>query len=105
MTAAAISTNPVRLTQKGRLALTVVATLLMILGIFTLTTAGAEASNEKVSAEVIQIIVSPGDTLWSIAKAVNPSQDPRETIYEIKTMNALNSSQVFPGQVLTIPAD
>ncbi|MGA1592619.1 MAG: LysM peptidoglycan-binding domain-containing protein, partial [Candidatus Nanopelagicales bacterium] len=103
-TAAALS-QPIRLTRKGRLAITSLAGLVLLAGLFTLATSGAEASNTSSSASVIEVVVSPGDTLWSIAKAVKPNQDPRETIYDIKAMNLISGSQVFPGQIIKVPAN
>ena len=103
-TAVALSQR-IRLTRKGRLAITSLAGLVLLAGLFTLATSGAEASNTSSSASVIEVVVSPGDTLWSIAKAVKPNQDPRETIYDIKAMNLISGSQVFPGQIIKVPAN
>jgi nucleoid-associated protein YgaU len=105
MTTAALSPNGLRLTRKGRLAITFSAALLVLAGVFALAPSGAEASNTSNSAGVIEVIVSPGDSLWSIAKAAKPDQDPRETIYEIKAMNLIQGSQVFPGQIIQISAN
>lgn len=104
MTTAAMSPTGLTLTRKGRLAITFSAAILALTGVFALTTSTAEASNTLNSAGVIEIIVSPGDSLWSIAKAVKPNQDPRQTIYEIKAMNLIQGSRVFPGQIIQVPA-
>lgn len=104
MTAAAIQSRPIRLTRKGRLAVTMTTGLLLIASFF-IASGGAEASNTPSSASVIEVVVSPGDTLWSIAKAVRPNQDPRETIYDIKAINLISGSQVFPGQKIQVPAN
>jgi hypothetical protein len=47
-------------------------------------------------------VVSPGDTLWSIASASAPDRDPRETVAEIGAANGVGPGLV-PGQVLVIP--
>lgn len=104
MTAAVIQSRPARLTRKGRLAITLSASFFVVAS-FIIATSGAEASNTPNSASVIEVVVSPGDTLWSIAKAVKPNQDPRETIYDIKAMNLISGSQVFPGQIIKVPAN
>lgn len=103
-TAAALG-QPMRLTRKGRLVLTSLAGLVLLAGLFVLASSGAEASNTTSSASVMEVVVSPGDTLWSIAKAVRPNQDPRETIYHIKAMNLISGSQVFPGQIIKVPVN
>ena len=51
------------------------------------------------------ITVESGDTLWSIAQNyVGSKTDIREFIYEIKTLNDLDSSDIQIGQELLIPA-
>lgn len=50
-----------------------------------------------------EIIVNPGDTLWGIAKATAPDQDPRKIIWDIRQINELEQAIVYPGQILVIP--
>jgi LysM repeat protein len=40
--------------------------------------------------------VKAGDTLWSIAKSFNT------TVYELMNLNDLNSSLIYPNQILRI---
>jgi hypothetical protein len=49
-------------------------------------------------------VVSPGETLWTIASRVNPEADPRAVIEEIKNLNVLDGSSLYAGQVLRIPS-
>ena len=49
-----------------------------------------------------EIVVQPGDTLWSIAKAQVPSEDPRDVVGVMRDLNQLDSADIFPGQVLTV---
>ena len=51
--------------------------------------------------EYHKIIVSEGDTLWSIAQKGGGNID--KTIYQIKKLNALPSSCIYIGQELIIP--
>lgn len=48
-------------------------------------------------------IVTEGDTLWNIAAQVNPDEDPRKVIKEIKNLNNLSLSVIHPGQILIVP--
>ena len=48
-----------------------------------------------------KIVVSKGDTLWSIASELNG--DIRENIYEIKKINNLKTSYIYEGQELQLP--
>jgi len=47
--------------------------------------------------------VQPGDTLWTLAERLDPAADPRVIVTEIKHANALASSAITPGQVLSVP--
>ena len=51
--------------------------------------------------EYDSIIVSEGDTLWSIASSIEGNV--RENIYTIKKINNLDSSMIFVGQELLVP--
>lgn len=45
-----------------------------------------------------------GDTLWNIALEYMPKKyDVRKMIYEIKELNQLNTSYIFPGEMIKIP--
>ena len=56
-----------------------------------------------------KIFISPGDTLWTIAKYEKnnneyfDNRDLREIIYELKRINDLNDSNLKVGQELNIP--
>lgn len=61
----------------------------------------ADALEDKVT-EYYQI--QKGDTLWEIAKRYQaPNEDIRAVIYEIRQLNALESTDIYPGQVLIVP--
>lgn len=47
--------------------------------------------------------VDTGDTLWSIAAEYAAGRDVREVIYEIKRINGLRTSMIYPGQELKVP--
>jgi len=50
--------------------------------------------------------VKPGDTLWQIASEhMNKGTDIRKLIYEIKAINSMDDSVIFPGQLIKIPVD
>lgn len=56
-------------------------------------------------AEVEQqrYVVSPGDTLWSIARRIHEG-DPRALVDAIQAANGADPGALVPGQVLLIPA-
>jgi len=49
-----------------------------------------------------QVVVEPGDTLWSIARTQVPDEDPRDVVGAMRVLNQLESADIFPGQVLTV---
>lgn len=54
-------------------------------------------------AEIIDYTIAPGQTLWSIAKEYTPdNKDIRQTIYEIKQLNNMTDSTIYPGQTIKI---
>jgi nucleoid-associated protein YgaU len=50
-----------------------------------------------------QIVVRPGQTLWSIAAAAEPSGNPWTVIQQIINVNALNGPTVQTGELLWVP--
>ncbi|MFI2855753.1 LysM peptidoglycan-binding domain-containing protein [Paenibacillus sp. JSM ZJ436] len=62
------------------------------------------AKGEEEPAEVREIVVQSGDTLWSIAASHKPdSMDIRDYIHTIAKFNGLNSHDIKFGEVLSLP--
>lgn len=62
------------------------------------------ATNKVFSASPVEyetIVVSAGDTLWSIALDIEG--DVKANIYDIKKINKLNNPIIYEGQELLIP--
>lgn len=53
----------------------------------------------------ITVTVRKGDTLWSIAKTIDPQTDPRQIIELIKEGNNLREAALTPGQKLRVDTD
>lgn len=100
---AADSAAPLRLTRRGRLAVSLlIATVLVVVGLAGART--ALAGDTPAPASVEQVTVLPGDTLWSIATTSTAGGDVRDTVAEIRELNALRSSTLVAGQQLLVPA-
>jgi hypothetical protein len=101
---------PLRLTRRGRLvvgaALAIAAAASASLVILT-ASAGAQASDHGQGsggyAGMREIVVRPGQTLWSIAAGAEPSADPRVVIQQIMSVNSLSSTQIQAGELLWVP--
>ncbi|PYI55985.1 LexA family transcriptional regulator [Paenibacillus flagellatus] len=51
-----------------------------------------------------QVIVKPGDTLWTISERYAPEgEDIRRYIADLKKANGLSTSALTAGQVLVLP--
>lgn len=91
-----------RLTRRGRLVLTVLATLL------TLGTASfavqAVADQPWQPDPSVVVVVAPGETLWSIATGIAGDRDVREVVADIQDLNGMASSDLVAGQELRLPS-
>lgn len=55
------------------------------------------------TAPVERVVVQPGDTLWSIAAARYPADDPRERVDAIEQLNGLSGPTIVVGETLLLP--
>lgn len=99
--------QPVRLTRRGRLVVTV-ATAVIVVAISVLLAGAAQARGHSGAPAgpgpgITKIQVRPGQNLWSLAEAYDPNADTRQVIQEILQLNTLSTDQVQPGQVLWMP--
>lgn len=98
---------PLRLTRRGRVVIAIAAALLVAM--VSLLLAGvAQATNHGPSPRaarqnLVQVIVRPGQSLWSVAESADPDQDTRAVIQQIIDLNSLNGDTVFAGQQLWVP--
>ncbi len=108
---ASMQPGELRLTRRGRRVLTGFAMLVAVIGamlIWTSVAGGAQAPRVGAPARsayqgMTQVVVRPGQTLWSVAAAADPSADPWTVIQQISDANALNGSQIQAGQLLWVP--
>lgn len=64
----------------------------------------AQASSESSAVTFDYVTVSAGDTLWSIAQENVPAgSDARDFMYELATVNNLESADLTPGQRIALP--
>ncbi len=100
-----------RLTRRGRRVLWAAAVLLLVAVLTPLLLAlasGAQASSHGLPPSAVrsgmrQVVVKPGQSLWSVAQNAEPDADPRVVIQQIMEFNAMGSQVVVPGQSLWVP--
>lgn len=97
-----------RLTQRGRRLLALLASLPAVLALSAAIIGGGAAlasRDEAPATSFATISVAHGDSLWSIAGQIAPHADPRDVVDAIVRLNALGGVTLTPGQELAIPAE
>jgi hypothetical protein len=107
---AGVPSTQLRLTRRGRVVvatLVILAVTLAVLLITMLASGGAQATNHGQARAgyqgMHQVVVRPGQTLWSLAAAAEPTADPRNVVQEIMSANALGGPSISAGQLLWVP--
>lgn len=90
-----------QLTARGRRVLAAFALLPVVLGSIVVGTRSASATATAPATR--QVVVHQGESLWDIAVAVKPGEDPRKTIWKIQQLNHMATSEVIAGQGLLVP--
>lgn len=95
-----------RLTRRGRIVLAFLA-VLAVCGLFVAGASAAQASGPAAAhgapGTQEQVIVQPGDSLWSIAQSADPNADARAIVQEILQANRLKTVNLIAGQRLWVP--
>jgi hypothetical protein len=98
---AAPANSGVKLTVRGRRVVALLALLPIVLAFLLIGSRAAQADPTGPTTAVIK--VEAGQSLWDVAVAVAPNEDPRATIWTIKALNGLEKSEVQAGQGLIVP--
>jgi nucleoid-associated protein YgaU len=81
--------------------------VVFLLLVFVAVWAGVRVAHAGTDADVYsghQVVISAGDTLWSIAAhEYGAGVDLRRAIYKIREVNQLHGSSISPGERLTLP--
>lgn len=80
----------------------ILLTVLIITGFSLITNSFTVDAIDK--TEYVEVQVSPGDTVWTIAKTHrSEKQDIRELVYMINKVNNIENNIIYSGQVLKVP--
>jgi hypothetical protein len=98
---------PLRLTRRGRIVVAGTAALLVAL-LSVLVTGGAWATSHSAPSRgadrsLTQVVVLPGQSLWSVAQTADPNADPRQVMQQIIDLNGLAGDVIMAGQRLWVP--
>jgi LysM repeat protein len=86
-----------RMGRWARLTLSVTVLAAVVVVIVSLTAGSGQQA-------LVDVTVTPGDTLWSIATEAAPDRDPRDVIEEIRQLNQVPGDVLPIGVVLRVPA-
>jgi len=92
-----------RLTQRGRVVI-VVSVLVLSLLVAAIGAMRADAAPVGPPEGWSAVTALPGDTLWQMASAANPTDDPRPLLAQIRQVNGLTSAGLVTGQQVWVPA-
>ncbi len=80
----------------------VAATVLAAVALIVAPQAFAQESGAPAASDTH--VVAQGETLWSIAQSITPSdRNVRDTVATLKTMNVMDSSMIHGGDQLIVP--
>ena len=94
--------------QAKRLARTSLSVSLLVVigaGFSTISAASdkADATTLKSESKYVQVVVTPGETLWSIASMVAGNGQIASVVADIVEVNKLKSADVASGTKLLVP--
>ena len=95
--------------QAKRLARTVsTISLLVVIGAgFSSISSASEKSSDQSGAKskYVQVVVTPGESLWSIAALVAGQNEIASVVADIVEVNSLKSADVAAGTKLLVPQE
>lgn len=79
--------------------------LILFFALIMVFTFYAILSHNTNSAQMSQVEIEEGDTLWTLAESFSGTTPHHEWIEEIMKENNLSTSKIIAGQSLKIPSD
>lgn len=95
-----------RLTRRAHVLLGLLAALAAAVAVIA-ASGRVEALDETApvpASAPAEVVVAPGETLWSIAERIAPDRDPRGVVEQVRRLNGLPSGDVQAGQRLRLRA-
>jgi nucleoid-associated protein YgaU len=103
MYAAGFATQPLRSAHRGGGRVHGLGRWVLVSGVLVAVSLALARVAAGDTAPVERVVVRPGDTLWSIAAARYPADDPRERVDAIERLNGLSGPTIVVGESLLLP--
>ena len=101
----AATPGQVRLTRRGRVAVTVLFLALMFAAFVMFGARTAATPEPGVPVQTTAVVVGPGDTIWQIAAQHSTGGDLRDVVRQIEELNGLSDASIVAGQKLYVPVN
>jgi hypothetical protein len=92
--------SPIRLTRRGRV---VIMAILVLLAAAIAALAAIPSQAAAPAAPPRVVVVHPGESLWTIVERYHAGADSVRAVKELRAVNHLAGSTVYPGEELTLP--
>jgi len=93
-----------RVVNKKRFTTFIVFTFSLLFLLYFILLNSLKAEGRILNDRYFEHYIIDGDTLWNIALEYMPKKyDVRKMVYDIKELNHLETSFIFPGEVIKIP--
>ena len=93
-----------RLTRRGRLVVALAA-VVAVMSLFAAREDPAVSTSVVHHQQTSTIVVTPGETVWDIARTLTAGSDPRPMVARIESLNSLpDAGSIRVGQPLLVPA-
>lgn len=93
-----------KIVNKKRFCIFLTLSFIIIIAIITLLNPFNKAHSKVFEESFTQVQISQGDTLWNIALEYMPENyDVRKMVYQIKHINGMDTSFIYPEDILKIP--
>lgn len=93
-----------KIANKRRFYTFITLTFLLIIGLISMIFTKEKVYSSVQKIQYYEVEVVEGDTLWTIvSRYISERDDMQKIIYDIKKFNCMESSLIYPGDIIKIP--
>lgn len=93
-----------KVVNKTRFCIFITLSFVLIFGLISLIFSKERAYSSVHEVKYFEVEVVEGDTLWTIvSRHITERDNMQKLIYDIKKFNGMDSSYIYPGDIIKIP--